>query len=123
MRQQVRGIAQEFHESFFIDPGSMNPFEATLTVDYEAAFKPGRARAVTKEAAILVDVEHDVLGRETEQCYRSLVLPNTLEANICLVSAVARYAVIGDPAAKLARQLLDPTIGEGDAVPQTKEAP
>src|SRR5215469_3066005 len=117
MRQQVRGIAQEFHESFLIDPRSMNPFQATFTVEYEAAFKAGRARAVTKEAAILVDVEHDVLGRESEQCYRRLVLPNTLEANIGLVGAVGRYTVIGDPAAELARQLLDPAIGEGDVVP------
>jgi len=75
MRQQVRGIAQEFHESFLIDPRSMNPFQAPFTVEHEAAFKAGRARAVTKEAAILVDVEHDVLGRESEQCCRLLVLP------------------------------------------------
>src|SRR5262249_53523691 len=117
MRHKVRGIAQEFHESFLIDPGSMNPFEATLTVEYEAAFKASRAWAVTKEAAILVDVEYDVLGRESEQCYRRLVLPNTLEAKICLVGAVATYTVIGDPAAEPARQLLDPAIGEGDVAP------
>src|SRR6516165_10441266 len=117
MRQQVRGIAQEFHESFLIDPGSMNPFQAALTVEYETAFKASRARAVTKEAAILVDVEYDVLGRESEQCYRRLVLLNTLEANIGLVGAVTIYTVIGDPAAELARQLLDPAIGEGDVLP------
>src|SRR5262252_7690254 len=117
MRQQVRGIAQEFHEFFLTDPGSMNPFEATLTVEYEAALNAGRARAVTHEAAILVDVEHDVLGRESEHCYRCLVLLHTLEANIGLVGAVARYTVIGDPAAELARQLLDPAIGEGDFPP------
>jgi hypothetical protein len=55
MRQQVRGVAQEVQESFLIDPRPMNPFEATLTVEYEAALEPGRARAVAKEAAILVD--------------------------------------------------------------------
>src|SRR6516225_342005 len=117
MRQQVRGIAQEFHEFFLTDPGSMNPFEATLTVEYEAALNAGRARAVTHEAAILVDVQHDVLRRESEHCYRCLVLLHTLEANIGLVGAVARYTVIGDPAAELARQLLDPAIGEGDFPP------
>src|SRR6266566_3500424 len=70
-----------------------------------------------KEAAILVDVLHDVLRRDSEQCYRRLVLPKMQEANIGLVGAIAVYAVIGDPAAELARQLLDPAVGEGDVVP------
>src|SRR6266849_1057813 len=114
MRQQVRGGAHKIQESILIDARPMNPFKATFTVEYEAALEPGRARGVTKEAAILVDVEHDVLRKDSEQRYRRLVLPIMQEANIGLVGAVDVYAVIGDTAAELARQLLDPAVGEGD---------
>src|SRR5262249_7078819 len=115
VRQQIRRVAQEVHESFFIDARPMNPFEAAFTVEYEAALEPSRARGVTKEAAILVDIEHDVFRKDSQQRYWRLVLPIMQEANVGLVGAVHLYAVIGDTAAELARQLLDPTVGEGDS--------
>src|SRR6516162_1551285 len=94
VRQQARGVAQEVQKSFLIDARPMNPFEATFTVEYEAALEPGRARGVTKEAAILVDVEHNVLRKDSEQCYWRLVLPIMQETNIGLVGAVHFYTVI-----------------------------
>src|SRR5262249_60816930 len=111
------------NESFLIDPRPMSPFELTLTVQYEAAFEPGRARGVTEEAAILVDIEHDVLRKESEQRDRRLVLPIMQETNIGLVGAVDVYAVIGDTAAELARQLLDPAVGKRSIFPPDERVP
>ena len=95
-------------------------FQATFAVEYEAALEPGRARGVTKEAAILVDIEHDVLRKESEQRHRRLVLPNSQQANVGLVCAVHFHGIIGDTAAELARQLLDPAVGEGNIGPPDK---
>src|SRR5262245_25527621 len=94
----------------------MNPFQATSRIEYEAALESDRAGAVTKKAAILVNILHDVLRRDSEQRYRRLVLCKIQKANVGLIGAVAGYAVIGDPAAEFARQLLDPAVGEGNTV-------
>src|SRR5215472_7753372 len=110
MRQQIRRVAQEVLESFLINPRPMDPFEPTV-IKHETAFESDRARTVAKKAAILVDILHDVLRRDSEQRYRCLVLCKIQETNIGLVGTVAGYAIIGDPAAKLARQLLDPAPG------------
>jgi len=114
------GIVQEVQESFLINARPMNPFQATFTVEHEAALEPGRARGVTKKAAILVDIEHDVLRKDSEQRYRRLILPNTQQANVGLVGTVHFHGIISDTAAELARQLLDPAVDEGNIGPPDK---
>src|SRR5512139_2952053 len=94
----------------------MNPFETTFTVEDKAALDPHGARAEADEAAILVDVANNVLRKDPEQRDWRLVAHHAHEANIGLVCAVARYAIIGDTAAELARKLFYPAVGERDVV-------
>src|ERR1043166_2089448 len=87
-----------------------HPGKPTRTITHEPSFEPCRLRIVSHQSAILIDVAHDVLGKDPKQHNGCLVVLIAAKLDEGLIGSIRIDTVIRDATAQQVSEPLDPAI-------------